>query len=275
MEKLQVCNLQLVQEPHLWVVCKDSCVVALLNNNKRNLRIVWHSHLIACSYTRCTHRLELRVQHLRSVKVECVWQNRTTNLVEPGEGEGKFQKRDSQIDYRNSAINSQGELLYTTVQNLGKIRQHRNELQWGKKPRCNRNPEKRQKLCGAVRWYCAGVVQRLWRRRLISEARLRSPVMAYLLTSRNFPVSSLAPDSNWIPGAPDSNWIPGAPDSNCIPGAPDSNWIPGAPDSNWIPGAPDSNWIPGAPDSNWIPGAPDSNWIPGASDSNWISVTQG
>ena len=64
---------------------------------------------------------------------------------------------------------------------------------------CNRNPETRQKLCGAVRWYRAAVVKRLWRRRLIPETRVRSPVATHLLTSLNLPVSSLALDSNWIP----------------------------------------------------------------------------
>ena len=64
---------------------------------------------------------------------------------------------------------------------------------------CNRNPETRQKLCGAVRWYRAAVVKRLWRRRLIPETRVRSPVATHLLTSLNLSVSSLAPDSNWIP----------------------------------------------------------------------------
>ena len=64
---------------------------------------------------------------------------------------------------------------------------------------CNRNPETRQKLCGAVRWYRAAVVQQLWRRKLIPETRVRSPVATHLLTSLNLPVSSLAPDSNWIP----------------------------------------------------------------------------
>ena len=57
----------------------------------------------------------------------------------------------------------------------------------------------RQKLCGAVRWYRVAVVQRLWRRRLIPETRVRSPVATHLLTSLNLPVSSLATDSNWIP----------------------------------------------------------------------------
>ena len=64
---------------------------------------------------------------------------------------------------------------------------------------CNRNPETRQKLCGAVRWYRAAVVKRLWRRRLNPETRVRSLVATHLLTSLNLPVSSLAPDSNWIP----------------------------------------------------------------------------
>ena len=64
---------------------------------------------------------------------------------------------------------------------------------------CNRNPETRQKLCGAHRWYRAAVVQRLWRRRPISETRVRSSVATHLLTSLNLPVSSLAPDSNRIP----------------------------------------------------------------------------
>ena len=69
---------------------------------------------------------------------------------------------------------------------------------------CNRNPETRQKLCGAVRWYRAAVVWRLWRRRLIPETRVRFPVATHLLTSLNLPVSSLAPDSNWIPVTPTS-----------------------------------------------------------------------
>ena len=64
---------------------------------------------------------------------------------------------------------------------------------------CNRNPETRQKLCGAVRWYRAAVVWRLWRRRLIPETQAQSPVATHLSTSLNLPVSSLAPDSNWIP----------------------------------------------------------------------------
>ena len=38
-----------------------------------------------------------------------------------------------------------------------------------KQSHCNRNPETRQNLCDGVRWYCAEVVQRLWRRRLIPE----------------------------------------------------------------------------------------------------------
>ena len=62
---------------------------------------------------------------------------------------------------------------------------------------CNRNPETRQKLCGAVRWYRAAVVWRLWRRR--PQTRVRSSIATHLLTSLNLPVSSLAPDSNWIP----------------------------------------------------------------------------
>ena len=65
--------------------------------------------------------------------------------------------------------------------------------------KCNRNPETRQKLCGAVWWYRAAVVQRLWRRRPIPETRVRSSVATHLLASLNLPVSSLAPDSNWIP----------------------------------------------------------------------------
>ena len=48
-------------------------------------------------------------------------------------------------------------------------------------------------------WYRAAVVLRLWRRRLVPETRVRSPVATHILTSLNLPVSSLAPDSNWIP----------------------------------------------------------------------------
>ena len=64
---------------------------------------------------------------------------------------------------------------------------------------CNRNPEARQKLCGAIGWYHAAVVKQLWRRRPIPETWVRSPVATHLMTSLNLPVSSLAPDSNWIP----------------------------------------------------------------------------
>ena len=39
----------------------------------------------------------------------------------------------------------------------------------------------------------------IWRRRLIPETRVRSPVATYLLTSLNLPVSYVAPESNWIP----------------------------------------------------------------------------
>ena len=61
---------------------------------------------------------------------------------------------------------------------------------------CNRSLETRQKLCGAVLWYRAAVVER---RRPIPETRVRSRVATHLLTSLNLPVSSLAPDSSWIP----------------------------------------------------------------------------
>ena len=71
-------------------------------------------------------------------------------------------------------------------------------LQEDREAFCNRSPETRQKLCGAVRWYGAAVVQRVWRRRPIPETRVRS----HLLRSLNLPVSSLAPDSNWIPVTP-------------------------------------------------------------------------
>ena len=67
---------------------------------------------------------------------------------------------------------------------------------------CNRNPETREKLCDAVRWYRAAVVQRWWRGRLVPETRVRSPVATHLLTSLNLSVSSLAPglqlDSRYI-----------------------------------------------------------------------------
>ena len=56
-----------------------------------------------------------------------------------------------------------------------------------------------KKLCDAVQWFRAVVVYRLWRRRLIPEARVRSPVATHLLTSLNLLVSSLAPDFNWNP----------------------------------------------------------------------------
>ena len=56
-----------------------------------------------------------------------------------------------------------------------------------------------KKLCVAVRWYRDAVVKRSWRRRLILETWVRSPVATHLLTFLNLPVSSLAPDSTWNP----------------------------------------------------------------------------
>ena len=79
----------------------------------------------------------------------------------------------------------------------------------------NRNPETRQTLCGAGRWYRAAVVKWLWRRRLIPETRVRSPVATHLSTSMNPPVSSLAPDFNSIPVtaiASRKGWLPSPPE---------------------------------------------------------------
>ena len=55
-----------------------------------------------------------------------------------------------------------------------------------------------KKLCGAVWWYRAALVKRLWRRRLNPETRVWFPVATHLLTSliMNLHVASLAPDSN-------------------------------------------------------------------------------
>ena len=68
-----------------------------------------------------------------------------------------------------------------------------------KQSHCNTNPETRQNLCDGVRWYRAAVVQRLWRRRLTPETRVRSPVATHLLASLNLPVASLAHESTWNP----------------------------------------------------------------------------
>ena len=44
-----------------------------------------------------------------------------------------------------------------------------------------------------------GGIELRWSSGLIPETRVRSSVATHLLTSLNLPVSSLAPDSNWIP----------------------------------------------------------------------------